>query len=1188
VRIRRLYLKAFGPFTETVLDFPDLDGVSGPGLCVVHGSNEIGKTSALRAIRDLLYGIPVQSPDDFKHAYGRMRIGAQVVFQDGEEFAFLRRKRAKATLIAYETESDSDSDSGAGAEEPIESPRLDELLRAVPQSLFNHFYGLDHAGLSRGSEALLEDEGELGRALFSAGLGTGNLRAVLSGLEQEADDLFKPRGTTPSLNAKLAEVKALKSSIKISALKPSAWKEAEKAVVAIEAELGRLETAIEQAYAERARLRRIRLTHPALARLRRAQEIFAPLAENRELENDFETRLRDTRMLAESARQRRDRALETIDRLNARLAALDLAPDVIAQREGIESLGERIGAYRDLIDQLPRRKVEGLRLDGRIDSILESIGSDDSPASLAELRASLARSGRIRELGTAFVGTKTRHAQAAEDLDKARALMARRKEELERFEEPPDPASLRRALDRAQRLGEIDDRVSQLSSTLEASEAACAHGFERLGFWSGPLSEIDRVAFPAVETIDEYQKRFDAIDRREELLAVEQDRVTAEGREAREQLSRLRRERAVPSEADRDTQRQARDATWKRIRSDWIDVGAREARPFDRVLPDQFEAEMAAADDVADRLRNEAERVAQESQLVARLERIDADLEAHERTKAQLTVLRAEADEAWELSWRPVDVVPGTPAEMRGWLARLGRLRDAFLAIEEDRRELDGLRADRDAARESLEGELAAIESEAKTRPVATGAGDESPGQRLDLRIESGEEIASAFESGRRVAARLREDLSKATEDFEESERIHRACEVGIQSWNREWAEAIEGLGLADDCRPRDAEDRLEILAQLGERIRERDQLAERIEKMEAEIERFARDVAEIAPRCAPDLEVQSPDQAVVDLRTLLAQASEQDATRCEIEGLLLSSREERVAAENLERKSSEDLAALCEEAGVQSEAELESAVLQSQKIGEARRGLEEAETQIAERGEGRSVSELEAEAKDIDPDLIPARLERFEVEIGDFEKARDAAQQERFRLREVLARMDGSAEVARLAEEVQDRCASIDTDLRRYVTLTLARKVLGREIERYRERNQTPVLGRAGELFAALTCASYRGVRSEFDDADRRQLVAVDAEGQLKNMAALSSGTRDQLFLALRLATLEEALERGEPMPFIADDILVEFDEDRSRAALDVLARLGRRTQILLFSHHAHIADQARELGDHACVVDL
>ncbi len=83
-----------------------------------------------------------------------------------------------------------------------------------------------------------------------------------------------------------------------------------------------------------------------------------------------------------------------------------------------------------------------------------------------------------------------------------------------------------------------------------------------------------------------------------------------------------------------------------------------------------------------------------------------------------------------------------------------------------------------------------------------------------------------------------------------------------------------------------------------------------------------------------------------------------------------------------------------------------------------------------------------------------------------------------------------------------------------------------------------------------------------------------------------MSSGTRDQLYLALRLATLEYRLESHEPMPFIVDDILINFDDQRSRATLQALAKLAARNQVILFTHHRQIVDEAQNITDNDVVV--
>jgi uncharacterized protein YhaN len=91
---------------------------------------------------------------------------------------------------------------------------------------------------------------------------------------------------------------------------------------------------------------------------------------------------------------------------------------------------------------------------------------------------------------------------------------------------------------------------------------------------------------------------------------------------------------------------------------------------------------------------------------------------------------------------------------------------------------------------------------------------------------------------------------------------------------------------------------------------------------------------------------------------------------------------------------------------------------------------------------------------------------------------------------------------------------------------------------------------------------------------------MGVRSNGFLVRVEGMSSGTRDQLYLALRLASLQLRLQSTEAMPFIVDDILINFDEERARATLDVFAGMAGSNQIIMFTHQAQIADMARKMG--------
>ncbi|MEW8009347.1 MAG: hypothetical protein G8D90_14430 [gamma proteobacterium symbiont of Clathrolucina costata] len=100
----------------------------------------------------------------------------------------------------------------------------------------------------------------------------------------------------------------------------------------------------------------------------------------------------------------------------------------------------------------------------------------------------------------------------------------------------------------------------------------------------------------------------------------------------------------------------------------------------------------------------------------------------------------------------------------------------------------------------------------------------------------------------------------------------------------------------------------------------------------------------------------------------------------------------------------------------------------------------------------------------------------------------------------------------------------------------------------------------------------------TDFNDKDEPVLVGLRG-GEKVFVEGLSSGTRDQLYLALRLASLERYMDSAESMPFIVDDILVDFDDARSEAALREMSDLSKKAQVILFTHHARVAEQAQAI---------
>jgi uncharacterized protein YhaN len=149
------------------------------------------------------------------------------------------------------------------------------------------------------------------------------------------------------------------------------------------------------------------------------------------------------------------------------------------------------------------------------------------------------------------------------------------------------------------------------------------------------------------------------------------------------------------------------------------------------------------------------------------------------------------------------------------------------------------------------------------------------------------------------------------------------------------------------------------------------------------------------------------------------------------------------------------------------------------------------------------------------------------------------------------------------------------------YAARHVALAVLQQAIERYRARHADTMLNRAGQYFSLLTHGAFGGIDIENDEGED-VLVGLRAAGDRPDVRVrvdgFSAGTRDQLFLALRLAGIERHLNDREPIPLVMDDLLVNFDDTRSTATLTCLSELAKRTQVLLFTHHKHVVELARQ----------
>jgi uncharacterized protein YhaN len=210
----------------------------------------------------------------------------------------------------------------------------------------------------------------------------------------------------------------------------------------------------------------------------------------------------------------------------------------------------------------------------------------------------------------------------------------------------------------------------------------------------------------------------------------------------------------------------------------------------------------------------------------------------------------------------------------------------------------------------------------------------------------------------------------------------------------------------------------------------------------------------------------------------------------------------------------------------------------------------------------------------DIRAELEEQKARKSEVE-SEIEAAILAEKTARDELATYLSQSQGNHAVA----EREAAAAQMHLVLERYLELSVASELVTAAMATIRAEQQDPLIQRASEFFATTTLGEFSGIETDIDERGQPIVVGRRANGGIASVATMSDGTRDQLFLAFRLASLENYARATEPLPFIADDVLVHFDDDRSRSTLNLLAEFGRTNQVLLFTHHRAIRDFAEPL---------
>lgn len=1166
MRILRLDLLAFGPFTDARLELADEQ----PGLHLIYGPNEAGKSTALRALIDLLYGIPANSADNFVHPYPKLRIGGLLGRSDGTRLEIVRRKGNKRTLL------------GADGSTPLGDDALRGFLAGIDRDQFVTMFGIGHESLVRGGAEIISGQGEVGATLFAAGAGIAGLRELRDELQKEADALFTPRGSKPALNQRLAELREARKQLRQAQLPSRAWQRHDEALREAQAKLARVEEELQHARQRHSHLERIAKALPVVGSWRAVKTELDGLGEVPELSPDFAEQRRDTQSQRAAARKQQAALAEELRQLEQQIVRIPPPQTVLEYGEAIRGTHQRLSVHRKALADLPALEANRRQLADQAQSVLAAMHPDLEIDAAESLRISRQQQVAVQSLGNRHEAFRAQQQQSADEAE----TLARQLEENERAQgelpEARDTAALKDALARALREGDLDARLSEAHIELDRLQQQAAAELARLPHFEGDLPSLAKLPVPEAETCDRFEAELDAARRAAASAKEALDEANRRQDELAEELDRLTREGDVPSEEALAEARRLRDAGWRLIRRGYqgeeppaAEVGAwlSETENQDDLLA-AYEQAVLSSDQLADRLHREAKRVADRATLAAELQanrkRIEQRKQAHSQGEADLQRLR----EAWTACWKPAGIRPEGPREMRAWLARWHDLLEHEESIGRQRAALALVEQRLAAHREELRREMQQLGESSSEEP-----GDDSLLGAVCGRAQS---LLDRVEANRRRREQLAHEAAALRTRRDAAEAAAAKAAEALADWSSRWAAAIEPLRLPPDASPEQAVAAMAQTEELFDRLDQCRGFDERIEGIRRDAKQFADDVATLCAKIDPSLGEQPAEAAAEALVQRLAEADDAQRRR-----EMLDAQREQLQAKQKRQDELIDaldarLETLCREAGCAAADQLPEIERLSARAAELRRQLRASEDELGRLAGGGTPEELIAETDQADVDELPGLIERVAREIEQYEADRLRLSEEVGTEREALRAMGTGGDAADLAQQIEQLLAEIALDVQQFARLRMAACVLRDGIERYRQSSEGPVLRRASELFTRLTLGGFNGLRIDVDERGENVLAGIRAGGEeIVRPSGMSDGTCDQLYLALRLASLEHYLDRNEPMPFIVDDILISFDDARAAAALEVLSELAQQTQVIFFSHHEHLVELARERID-------
>ncbi|WML26307.1 AAA family ATPase [Neobacillus sp. OS1-33] len=1156
MRIRRIGVDSVLHYNSFNLDFNE-----GNGLHVLYGNNEAGKSTLLNLMLDLLFG--GQLIGHSRDYYDTRSQLDGILENFNSSPVTIQRKKNRNRLVLSSASSLSEED-------------LVSFISGYDRDRFMLLFGFDHDRLREGGQRLLESEGNAGVSLFEAGGGIQFLQNLMAQLGNRSSELLDPsfrKSSVKKLNKAWTAYNNAKSSVDKDSLSGDLWLRNRNEILVLSRQVEGMKEELQGKQREEAKLKRINRVRTMITELqsirRNLQDYTGAIVLTDELDQMIPTLIKNH----QDALKDLNRLKSDQEKQSGILQSIQLDAPALDHAEEIEKLTEGLQQYvTRTTEELPGLEEKILIRGGDAINLLKSIAPNISLNEVEQLRIPYADEINIESLADQCKRLRLDIEREQENYDKLVFKQEKVKQDLQELGSSKDMANLQQRVKEFREQGNLEESCTTIEMEFQKKKQELNQLLQGQTLWNGLLEKINELKIPLRETMEQYHQLWETTKQNQNECDRDLNTKKNQLTEFNNQLEQLELSGYVPVETDLDAARNRRNAGWSLVKQAWqqgLPETSEKVQEYagNGILADEYEKSVNEADHLADLMRRDSERSAKRALLLLQKAQTERDIDELLGKKERLENKFQDIEAKWKQEWEPCGIVPKTPAEMKDWANTF------YSPLVNGYNELQSKQFQLAQLKEKVSSCIATLNKELHEIQIQPPLNSE-----LKLLLDYCDTLIAVNNERESDQKSFNNQMKENQMNLEENNNKLSRIKEQLNGFEAEWDELRQKYSSLPQ-KVDTATAYVRELKNLFDCVKEVNDLQSTITSCQQACQLFEKQAADLAEQLKDPFTC-SVDVWVRSVRERLQSARDADNRFEQIQSSISDLEMDIQKATGVMNEYEVELQQLKEKYDCKDIADLEVLIKRSAASKELDKSYKAQERSIIQAGDGLSIGQLEAELSELDnPDDLSIRVPQLEEEITGLQNNLEDEKERLNKMQFDFDQLDGSKDAAAFnAQLVEESIEEVDRYWNEYLQVELARRLLQRTIDEFREKNQSTILDMAGEIFRRFTSGKYMELRVDYDD-NTPFIEAVHSDGTKRRVHQMSDGTRDQLFLSLRLAFVQQHLDSSDPLPVIIDDVFVNFDDERTKAALEVLHELSEKTQILYFTHHQSVVNMTEKM---------